>query len=343
MESKYEKLRKFVIDNSYSMDEYKLILNSIFRKRIWKFEEIEDIAPDLKKKIVKEFWNNVCNVIPIYEKKYGKANKVIYQIDAWERIEAINLSFREDWEDFCISSQCWCNFWCDFCSTWKMWLKRNLSIDEITDQILYFYLKWKEINWISFMWMWEPLANPNIFSAIKDLTNPDLFGVNQDSITISTIWIIPNMYKLYDAFPDINLTFSLHSPFTDQRTKLMPINAIYPLYDVIKALDDYIKLTGKEVYLAYTLLNWINDSKEHAEGIFDLLQKHSSVDLSFYHVDLISYNSSSENTSVYNQCNEQVIDTFIWILNFKWISTSVRNQFWTEIGAGCWQLYNAVK
>ena len=142
---------------------------------------------------------------------------------------------------------------------------------------------------------------------------------------------------------NINLTFSLHSPFTDQRTNLMPINAIYPLYDVIKALDDYIKLTGKEVYLAYTLLNWINDSKEHAEGIFDLLQKHSSVDLSFYHVDLISYNSSSENTSVYNQCNEQVIDTFIWILNFKWISTSVRNQFWTEIGAGCWQLYNAVK
>jgi 23S rRNA (adenine-C8)-methyltransferase len=115
------------------------------------------------------------------------------------------------------------------------------------------------------------------------------------------------------------------------------------LYDVIKALDDYIKLTGKEVYLAYTLLNWINDSKEHAEGIFDLLQNHSSVDLSFYHVDLIPYNSSSENTSVYNQCNEQVIDTFIWVLNSKWISTSVRSQFWTEIDAGCWQLYNVAK
>ena len=343
MQSKFEKLKSFIMDNGYSMVEYKSILNSIFRKKIWKYEEIVGIPVDLKDNIMQNFWNEICSINPIYIKNYEKANKIIFQINGWEKIETVNLSFRKDWEDYCISSQCWCNFGCDFCSTGKMGLRRNLTVEEITDQILYFYLKWKKSNWISFMWMWEPLSNPNIFNAIKELTDQELFGLNQDIITISTIWIIPNMYKLFDTFPNINLTFSLHSPFTEQRTKLMPINAIFPLYDVIKALDDYIKLTGKEVYLAYTLINWINDSKEHAEEIFNLLHEHSSVDLSFYHIDLIPYNSSSENSTYYKQCNKQRLNNFIEVLNSKWISNSVRSQFWTEINAGCWQLYNAIK
>ena len=64
-----------------------------------------------------------------------------------------------------------------------------------------------------FMGMGEPFANPNLFDALKILTNPSLFGLSQRRITISTIGMIPGIKRLTRDFPQVNLAFSLHSPF----------------------------------------------------------------------------------------------------------------------------------
>jgi 23S rRNA (adenine-C8)-methyltransferase len=169
---------------------------------------------------------------------------------------------------------------------------KNLTPDEISDQLLYFYLQGKNIDSISFMGMGEPLANPHIFETLELLTNPKLFGLSQRRITISTVGIIPHIYEISERFPQIHLTFSLHSPFSDQRSELMPVNRIFPLSEVMKALDHHIILTKKKVYLAYVLLQGINDSSPHAQEIVTLVQK--SKIPSLYHVDLIPYNSIKE-------------------------------------------------
>ena len=90
-------------------------------------------------------------------------------------------------------------------------------------------------------------------------------------------------------YPQVNLAYSLHSPFEDQRNELMPINKKYPLHDVIKVLDSHIQHTGRKVFIAYILLNQINDSMKHAEALANLLQGRDTCS-HLYHVDLIPYN-----------------------------------------------------
>ena len=115
-------------------------------------------------------------------------------------------------------------FGCKFCATGTLGLKRNMTAEEITDQLLYFFLSGHNLDSISFMGMGEPLANPNVFEALSILTNPDLFGLSQRRITLSTIGMIPGIRRMTKDYPQVNLAYSLHSPFEDQRNELMPIN-----------------------------------------------------------------------------------------------------------------------
>ncbi len=79
----------------------------------------------------------------------------------------------------------------------------------------------------------------------KVLTDNNLFALSRRRIAISTIGALPGIYRLTQDFPKINLTFSLHSPFNDQRSKLMPVNDLLPLQEVMKALDNHIRRTGR--------------------------------------------------------------------------------------------------
>lgn len=79
----------------------------------------------------------------------------------------------------------------------------------------------------------------------KVLTDNNLFALSRRRIAISTIGALPGIYRLTQDFPKINLTFSLHSPFNEQRSKLMPVNDLFPLQEVMKALDNHICRTGR--------------------------------------------------------------------------------------------------
>lgn len=79
----------------------------------------------------------------------------------------------------------------------------------------------------------------------KVLTDNNLFALSRRRITISTIGALPGIYGLTQDFPKINLTFSLHSPFNEQRSKLMPVNDLFSLQEVMKALDNHICRTGR--------------------------------------------------------------------------------------------------
>lgn len=95
------------------------------------------------------------------------------------------------------------------------------------------------------MGMGEPLANTDLFDALKVLTDNNLFALSRRRITISTIGALPGIYRLTQDFPKINLTFSLHSPFNEQKSKLMPVNDLFPLQEVMKALDNHIRRKGR--------------------------------------------------------------------------------------------------
>ena len=148
----------------------------------------------------------------IHHEKSMQTDKVLFELSDGNRVETVGLFYKEGWNSFCISSQSGCGFGCKFCATGTLGLRRNLTVDEITDQILYFMQQGCSINSISFMGMGEPFANPQVFEALHDLTAPELFGLSQRRITISTIGIVPGIQKLTREYPQVNLAYSLHAP-----------------------------------------------------------------------------------------------------------------------------------
>lgn len=127
-----------------------------------------------------------------------------------------------------------------------------MTVDEIVDQVLFLKSEKQSMDTISFMGMGEALQNPKVFVALQHLTQ--LSQISPRRINVSTVGIIPGIVKLTKEFPNVNLAFSLHSPFDEQRSILIPANRLYPLHECLKVLKSHAMITKRRVFLAYLVL-----------------------------------------------------------------------------------------
>jgi len=338
--SRFEMIQQILTELKQPAYRFQQIADAIFKQKIGEYDRMTILPKAIRSELIKNLGERVLSLTPVAQKTSRQVNKVLFSIEDGERIEAVQLRYERGWKSYCISSQCGCGYGCRFCATGTIGLKRNLTADEITDQLLYFHLKGQALDSVSFMGMGEALANPNIFNALTILTDPRTFGFGYRRITVSTIGILPGIDRLTKEFPQVNLTFSLHSPFDEQRSELMPINNRFPLQDVLNKLDQHIRDTGRKVYIAYILLRGENDSNEHAEAIAALLKQRGSWE-HLYHVNLIPYNSTVVTPESYHQSDNDRVQKFVSILNSKGIKVTVRTQFGTDIDAACGQLYGS--
>lgn len=338
LNNKYERMKDFLKEHNYPDFRMKQLLTAIFKERINKFNEMNVLPKSLRAVLVQQFGESILDVVPLKEQHSEQVTKVLFGISGNEKIETVTMKYKAGWESFCISSQCGCNFGCKFCATGDIGLKRNLTSDEITDQILHFYLQGQSIDSISFMGIGEALANVQVFDALDVLTDPTLFALSPRRISISTIGIIPSIKKMTLNYPQVNLTFSLHSPFNEQRSKLMPINDKYPLVDVMDTLDEHIRTTSRKVYIAYILLPGVNDSINHAKEVVSLLKGRYKKGR-LYHVNLIRYNPTVSSPLQFGEVDEGHVETFYKKLKSSGINVTIRSQFGTDIDAACGQLY----
>lgn len=338
MNTIYEKIHDLLNEKNVPEYRFNQILHSIFKQRIGKYEDMKTLPQSIREMLISEFGSTVYGVRPTLENDLGQVGKMLFELCDGNKVEAVCLRYQRGWESFCISSQCGCCFGCKFCATGTLGLKRNMTAEEITDQLLYFFLSGHNLDSISFMGMGEPLANPNVFEALSILTNPDLFGLSQRRITLSTIGMIPGIRRMTKDYPQVNLAYSLHSPFEDQRNELMPINKKYPLHDVIKVLDSHIQHTGRKVFIAYILLNQINDSMKHAEALANLLQGRDTCS-HLYHVDLIPYNYTDKTEQHFTPSSYHQVQRFQKKLRDNGIEVTVQAQFGSRVNAACGQLY----
>lgn len=251
----------------------------------------------------------------------------------------------------CVSSQVGCSVGCEFCATGQQGFKRNLSSGEITDQVLFFARLLKKtkdkvgdevatssspfavarVTNVVFMGMGEPFLNyDNVLEAIKILNDKDGFNLGARHISISTAGIIEGIKKLSDEKIQVNLAISLHAPNDELRTKLMPINKIYPIEKVLAAVDDYIKKTNRKVMFEYLMIDKVNDSEKEAEELVKIMKK------PLYFLNLISFNPVSHST--FKPSSGSKIKEFREILEKGGVSVTQRHRFGREIQAACGQL-----
>ena len=345
------KLIQAVLDkNNQPKFRFAQIKTAIFSDNISRYSQISNIPSKLKEQIISVLGDEILSLTKIQESKGVQAHKILFETRDNYQIESVRLQYKTH-AALCISTQSGCALGCLFCATGVIGFKKNLTADEIVDQVLYFKKNGLPIDSVIFMGMGEPLANPdNTFAAIDLLTAPDgpskLVKRGADSqiglamsprrLSLSTVGIVPGIERLTRDYPNINLAFSLHNPFDEERLKLMPITRAYPIKKVLAAIDKHLAVTNHKVFIAYILLKDINDTPRHAQTLANLI-KISPNRLKLLHVNLIRYNAGNSLTH-YQKPSNSIVERFQAILTKNKIHHTLRQDFGTDIKAACGQL-----
>jgi len=311
----------------------KQIRKNIYQTTISDFNQMTELSLFLRQKLT-DLMPNTLSLEPITTSANDSTQKVLFKTVVGHPVEAVLMDYTGH-TTLCISTQSGCPLGCEFCATGKMGFNKNLNIDEIVDQILYFIKQGKRPDNIVIMGMGEPLINPDIFSALEILTSKDYFGYGQRHISISTVGIVPNLVKLNQDYPQINVAFSMHSPFDEEREKLMPINKAYPISDVFSALSKHARLNKRKIFVSYIMLKNVNDSDEHAQEIAKLINKQGDLKYLF-HVNLIKFHKYEQ--SSFEPSENEKIKKFSILLKRLGVNNSIRKDFGEEIKGACGQL-----
>ncbi|HMM12177.1 MAG TPA: 23S rRNA (adenine(2503)-C(2))-methyltransferase RlmN [Bacteroidales bacterium] len=251
--------------------------------------------------------------------------KYLYRSGTNRFVEAAYIP-DEDRATLCVSSQVGCKMGCLFCMTGKQGFQSQLSAGEILNQISSLPERDKLTN-IVYMGMGEPLDNlEEVMRSLEILTAEWGFGMSPRRITVSTIGMIPAM-KHFIEHSECHLAISLHSPFHDERRKLMPIENVYPAEEVIEVLRTFDLSRQRRISFEYIMFKDLNDTPRHVKGLTKLLNGLRC------RINLIRFHPIPD--TPLESSTEQTIQLFREALVKKGIRTTVRASRGQDIFAAC--------
>jgi 23S rRNA (adenine2503-C2)-methyltransferase len=226
----------------------------------------------------------------------------------------------------CVSSQVGCKMGCLFCMTGKQGFQGNLSAGEILNQ--YRGLpEWKEVTNIVYMGMGEPLDNlAEVLKSLEVLTADWGFALSPRRITVSTIGITPSMLEFLEKSA-AHLAVSLHTPFEDERRKLMPVQQVYPLQEVLSEIRTWDFGRQRRISFEYILFKGFNDSHTHVKELSRILHGIRC------RINLIRFHPIPD--TPLESPDEATIQQFKERLNEKNITTTIRASRGQDIWAAC--------
>ena len=325
----FEELINYFEKNGEKKFKATQVFDWLYAKRVKSFDEMSNIKKEVIDNLKKEFIIGDISLDRV--ERDIEVNKYLFTLNDGNHIESVLM--RHDYgTSICISSQVGCNMGCRFCESGRVKKIRNLTAGEMVEQILKVEEDiGKRITHVVIMGIGEPFDNFDNFKRFVAIINYQK-GINIGSrhITVSTSGIIPKIRE-FASFPyQVNLAISLHAPNDEIRNKLMPINKVYPINDLINEIKKYIKDTNRRVSFEYILLDGINDSEECANELCDLVQG-----LNCY-INLIPYNET--NNLGYKRSKKDTILKFYDIIKKRKINVTIRREFGTNISAACGQL-----
>lgn len=226
----------------------------------------------------------------------------------------------------CVSSQVGCKMGCLFCMTGKQGFQGNLTAGEILNQYRSLPERKKLTN-IVYMGMGEPLDNlAQVLLSLEILTAEWGFALSPRRITVSTIGITPAMLEFLDK-SEAHLAISLHTPFDEERRKLMPVQQVYPLKEVLKEIRSWDFGRQRRVSFEYILFKDYNDSSAHVNELSRILQGIRC------RINLIRFHPIPD--TPLESPAESSIEEFRNKLNAKGITTTIRASRGQDIWAAC--------
>ncbi len=343
---------------SHELDEppfrAKQLWAALYRTLSPSFDDMTTLAKSLRQKLSERYQVGELAVARHERSADASTDKLLFRLRDGELIETVLMRYAPDGhrkarKTVCVSTQAGCALGCTFCATGQQGFRRQLTVGEIVAQVIEMERlaraedeseiaagtrtrgERQGITNVVFMGMGEPLANyDNSMAAVRVLNDDAGLHIGARHITLSTVGLPPQILQLADEDLQINLAVSLHAPDDRTRSETMPINARYPLDQLLDACRGYIQRTKRRIFFEYVLLQGQNDSVAHAAKLGRLLQG------MLCHVNLIPVNPTGDGP--FRRPQRENAAEFQAVLERHGVPSTVRIEKGIDINAGCGQL-----
>ncbi len=326
----FKELENFVEREGFRKFRAKQIAKWVYKKLSTSFYDMTDLSKDTR-----EYLSKIARIktIELIRKELSKDGtvKYLFELEDGNKVESVFIPER-NWNTICISTQVGCPIGCKFCLTAKDGFTRNLRTSEIVEQYLEVQRDVKvRISNVVFMGMGEPLLNlENVKKSIEIMVDERMLNLSSRKITVSTCGIIPGIKKMARELRNVKLAVSLHATDNSTRNSLVPINRKYPIEKLIKTLRSYPADNVRRIMIEYVMLKGVNDSKENALKLADLLK---GIPVK---VNLIPFNPYPG--SEFEKPSRKEIEEFQKVLWNKNIAAFIRDSRGEDISAACGML-----
>ena len=311
------------------------------------FAAMTNLAKDYRALLAAHFVIEVPQVVTRQISADG-TRKYLVRIAGGHEVEVVYIP-EEDRGTLCISSQVGCTLTCSFCHTGTQKLVRNLTAAEIVGQVMLARddldewpvqgapkVETRLISNIVLMGMGEPLYNfENVRDAMRIVMDGEGIALGRRRITLSTSGVVPEIARTATEIGCL-LAVSFHATTDEVRDQLVPINKRWNIATLLDALRDYPGLSNSErITFEYVMLQGVNDSKEDAYRLVDLLKGIPAK------VNLIPFNEWPG--APYKRSSGNRIHAFADIIHNAGYASPIRTPRGEDIMAACGQLKSATE
>ena len=298
-------------------------------------EELKVFPEKLRRSILENATINKMEIHERFDSKVDKTKKYLYVLEDSNIIESVAMEYSHG-NTACISTQVGCKMGCSFCASTKEGLIRNLTPAEMVNQI-YMMEKdlGKDITNIVLMGSGEPLDNyDNTLKFINIINDEKGHNISLRNITLSTCGVVPKIYDLAKENLPITLSISLHSPFDEDRKRIMPVAIKYSVKELMDACKHYVEATKRRITFEYTLIENTNDRDKDLVELVKILKGINC------HVNIIPLNPIEEFDKT--RPERRNVERFQNKLANNGINATIRREMGGDISASCGQLRRSI-
>jgi len=254
------------------------LMQWIYQRGVDDFDSMSDLSVALRQRLNADAEISSPAVLSRHDASDGCV-KWLFASGSGQAVETVFIP-DTDRGTLCISSQVGCALDCAFCATGAQGFNRNLTTAEIFGQVRHAVRELpprangkNAVSNVVFMGMGEPLANyRNLIPVLKCLVSDWSYGLSRRKVTVSTSGIVPHIDRLGDDC-NVALAVSLHAANNALRNRLVPINKLHPIEELLDACWRYAaKRSMRFITFEYVMLRDVNDARDHADQLVRLLQ-----------------------------------------------------------------------
>lgn len=334
----FEQLTAWLLDRGHKKFRATQVWEWLYRTRVTDFSDMKDVNKECIQLLEDHF---VIQTLTEHVKQEAADGtiKFLFKLQDGNLIETVMMRHKYG-ISVCVTTQVGCNIGCSFCASGLLAKSRDLSAGEIVEQIMNVQLHLDQledkdiVSHVVVMGIGEPFDNfDNMIDFLKVIMDHKGLAIAARRITVSTSGLANKIYEFTDTQLQVNLAISLHAPNNELRTRIMKINRGIPIEKLMESLDYYLENTNRRITIEYILLRDVNDHKEEAEQLAELLddKKHR------LYVNLIPYNPVDEH-SQYQRSEKESVLAFYDTLKKRGVNCKIRQEHGTDIDAACGQL-----